>query len=164
MTRLPMAAAALGCALALGACNSTAVSNIAGTLTAGTITLGQLTPSLLEAAGATAADKAKAQAILDQIVATAKLSCGLAPTATSILNIVAALDPTASAVAVPISTVVSTACTALTAATSSPLTTVKATRMKTAAPAAVGRKSDILVNGIPVHVVGFGDPAAAVAR
>lgn len=163
MKRL-LIAGALPCVLALGACNSTAVSNIAGTVTAGTITLGQLTPSLLEAAGATAADKAKAQAILDQIVATAKLSCGLAPTATSILNIVAALDPTASAVAVPISTVVSTACTALTAATSTPIMPVKAARLKAAAPAVVGRQGDIMVNGIPVHVVGFGDPTVAVAR
>lgn len=164
MTRNLLLAGTLSCALALGACNTSAVQNIAGTITAGTITLGQLTPSLLEAAGATAADKAKAQAILDQIVATARLSCGLAPTATSILNIVAALDPTASAVAVPISTVVSTACTALTSATSSPLTPVKASRMKVAAPAVVGRKGDILINGIEVHVTGFADPASAVAR
>lgn len=170
MTRsLPRAALALVCvAPLLGACNTTAIQQIAGTLTAGTITLGQLTPAILDAAGVSTADKAKANEILAQIVNTAKLSCGLAPTATSILNIVAALNPTATAVAVPINTVVNVACEALTSSSAQVITSnaVKATRARVAASAPVVQtvRGQISVNGTVVTVTGFTDPTLAAGR
>jgi hypothetical protein len=150
----------------LGACNTTAIQQIAGTLTAGTITLGQLTPAILDAAGVSTSDKDKANAILAQIVNTAKLSCGLAPTATSILNIVAALNPTATAVAVPINTVVNVACEALTAPSAQVVSTTKAARTRVAASVPVVQtvRGQIKVNGVVVTVTGFTDPAYAAAQ
>jgi hypothetical protein len=96
MNRLLPGALALGCALALGACNASDLSAVSGV--APNLPPSATVSHVLAGAGVSAAGQAKANATIAAVQRAAVALCQIRPLASGILNIGIALSPSLSTI------------------------------------------------------------------